>query len=43
LVAEIDLGKVAKAQWASKFLRDWRPDLLGPLAHQGTGLGHDAW
>lgn len=42
LVAEIDLGKVAKAQWAAKFLRDWRPDLLGPLAHQGVSLGGDA-
>jgi omega-amidase len=41
LLAEIDLGKVAKAQWDSKFLRDWRPDLLGPLAHQGFNLGSD--
>jgi len=41
LLAEIDLSKVAKAQWASKFLRDWRPELLGPLAHQGVSLGSD--
>ena len=41
LLAEIDLSKVAKAQWDSKFLRDWRPDLLGPLSHQGISLGGD--
>ena len=41
LLGEIDLSKVAKAQWDSKFLRDWRPDLLGPLSHQGISLGGD--
>jgi omega-amidase len=39
MLAEVDLAKAAKAQWQAKFLRDWRPELLGPLANQGVTLG----
>ena len=39
LVAEIDLNRVARAQWQAKFLRDWRPELLRPLCGQGVDLG----
>jgi beta-ureidopropionase len=31
LVAEIDPGEVRKVQWQTKFIRDWRPELLTPL------------
>lgn len=39
LLAEIDLDEVNKAQWRTKFLRDWRPELLEPLAARGANLG----
>ncbi len=39
LLGDVDVTKAARAQWESKFLRDWRPELLGPLANQGTTLG----
>lgn len=39
LVCEVDTDLVRKAQWASKFLRDWRPELLEPLAYRGVSLG----
>jgi len=39
LLADIEVDEVSKAQWRTKFLRDWRPELLEPLAARGTNLG----
>jgi omega-amidase len=39
LLGEVDVAQAAKAQWEAKLLRDWRPELLGPLANQGVTLG----
>lgn len=39
LVVEFDPALAAKAQWDSKFIRDWRPELVAPLARRATTLG----
>jgi len=36
LVAEIDLDQVRQSQWALKFARDWRPELVDLLAYRGV-------
>ena len=38
LVAEVDLNEVSKAQWRTKVLRDWRPELLESLAARGVNI-----
>lgn len=41
LVADIDLDQVRQAQWALKFIRDWRPELLEPLTRRDVTLSSD--